>query len=395
MADRRQVVYLLHGVDSCGVWYPVVASGLEPFFRCVPLRYKQYDWMGKWKVVSLGGGFTIAAVCVLLLLALAGGLSTIVLSTVAFIATISAGASLGEMMRRHRALQTVASQMGAIGPTVRPERHVVAHSFGTYLFGRLLMKAPATRHDRVVLIGSILPQKFDWMALWRAATPNRRPFRFIRNEHSQRDFVVGLAGTFRIFSGRCGPSGKTGFVSCGLPPLAVHDVPNAWGPCPNKSALCETEPILHNHDLPHHDHNAWFLMSDHAKMLWMPYLWGLDPADYIAFVHACHEVELAHYRGDFRQAELLASELHNRVWPWFTVGDADATMSDYAVDRLWAAGFPEDRLDESVVAYVVYWAAVFVATAHRGNDPQSSWCVNPPDAMATAARAAVRRHGAT
>jgi hypothetical protein len=154
------------------------------------------------------------------------------------------------------------------------------------------------------------------------------------------------------------------------------------------------EPILHNHHLPDHDHSAWFLMSDHAKMLWMPFLWGLDPADYIAFVHACHKVELAHNQGDSQQAEFFARGLHERVWPWFIVRDADATMSEYAVERLWAAGFPMHRINEKVVAYVVYWTAILVATAHRGDIAEGSWCANPPDAMATAARAAVRRHGA-
>lgn len=397
MADRRQVVYLLHGVDSGGVWYPVAKRGLEPFFRCVPIRYRQYDRLGKWKVASLGGGFAIAAACLLLMpsLALMRGLTPVSLTVIASIATIGLALSIFEIIRRHRALKTVTSQMDTVGDTSRPERHVVAHSFGTYLFARVLKKAVAARHDRIVLVGSILPQDFDWMALWRVATDHRRPFRSIRNEHSQGDFVVGFASRFRIFTGRCGPSGTAGFISTGSPPLPVHDVPNAWGPCPKRGIECQAEPILHNHDLPNHDHNAWFLKSDHAKMLWMPFLWGLDPAEYIAFVHACHEVELAHDAGESRQAHLLARGLHDQVWPWFKVADAPSTMRDFAVDRLEAAGCAIDRINEEMVNWVVYWSAVFVAVAHRSEESESSWCANPPDAMATAARAAASRHAAT
>ncbi|HUP62806.1 MAG TPA: hypothetical protein VNA69_20565 [Thermoanaerobaculia bacterium] len=396
MTDRRDVVYLLHGVDSGGAWYPIVSQGLEPFFRCAPIRYGHYDAFGKWKVATLGGGFAFAIACILLLLVLpvAGLLPRILFIGLVLCAVAGVVASIWEIARRRAALRTVAFEMNRAPATGTPVRHVIAHSFGTYLFGKLLEKAPATRHDRVVLVGSILPRDFDWMAIWQRAAARWKPFRSIRNEHSARDFVVGFAGRFRLFAGRCGTSGLYGFLSIGSPPLTVHDVSNAWGPCPFKSSVCASEPILHNHDLPTHDHNAWFLKSDHARMLWMPFLWGLDPADYIDFVYACHKVEEAHDSQLSRQARLLARFLHGSRWSWFTIDGEAVTMSEYAANILWAAGLSDAQIDDAAISDVIYWTAIFVATAHWGDFTESNMCANPGDALATAVRKVARAHGA-
>lgn len=59
---------------------------------------------------------------------------------------------------------------------------IVAHSFGTYIFGNALMRYPFLRFNKVLLCGSILPADFPWDVL-----VDRGQVQAVRNEHGARD----------------------------------------------------------------------------------------------------------------------------------------------------------------------------------------------------------------
>lgn len=93
---------------------------------------------------------------------------------------------------------------------VRPEPDVVAHSFGTWLVGHILLdelhKPAADRRlrlGRVILTGSILRPDFDWKALQDAQLVGE-----ILNHYGTSDPIVPLAHWTITDSG---PSGRGGF----------------------------------------------------------------------------------------------------------------------------------------------------------------------------------------
>lgn len=81
---------------------------------------------------------------------------------------------------------------------------VVAHSFGTYLFAKTLLKGGLAL-DRVLLCGSIVKQDFDWgTAIARSKSVN------IVNDVGTKDWLPVLAHATAY---DCGPSGYLGFGS--------------------------------------------------------------------------------------------------------------------------------------------------------------------------------------
>jgi hypothetical protein len=131
---------------------------------------------------------------------------------------------MGELRER---LVALSAEAKAQNLPSRPD--VVAHSFGTWMLGHLLLEAlhstdgPRVEVGRVILTGSVLRPDFPWAEL-----QSRGIVRDILNHFGTKDPIVPLAH-WTIWDS--GPSGRRGFdVSLESPAGAEYDVVNVAAP---------------------------------------------------------------------------------------------------------------------------------------------------------------------
>jgi hypothetical protein len=120
-------------------------------------------------------------------------------------------------------------------PAKRPS--AIAHSLGSYIVGRAMLKYPDIVFDKVIFCGCILPRSFDLSALFRRGQAGR-----VRNEYGSKDRWAGLTGKFVAYTG---DSGKFGF-----------DI---------QSRLLDEERF------DHYTHSDFF-RGDHIQKYWLPFL---------------------------------------------------------------------------------------------------------------------------
>jgi pimeloyl-ACP methyl ester carboxylesterase len=63
----------------------------------------------------------------------------------------------------------------------------LGHSNGTYLLGRSLERVPGMRFTRVLLVGSVLPRKYNWAKIF-----DRNQITLLRNDRANRDVPVAI-----------------------------------------------------------------------------------------------------------------------------------------------------------------------------------------------------------
>lgn len=80
---------------------------------------------------------------------------------------------------------------------------VLAHSFGSFCIGKMLLESPSTRLRGMILCGSILPEDYDWGRVFE-----QRQVGWVLNEICRKDLVVTLA-RFAVWG--AGRSGSKGF----------------------------------------------------------------------------------------------------------------------------------------------------------------------------------------
>jgi pimeloyl-ACP methyl ester carboxylesterase len=130
---------------------------------------------------------------------------------------------------------------------------VIAHSFGTYIVCRAMIRFPALSFDHVILCGSILDCEFDWPEMIA-----RRRVRAVLNETAGNDWVVALfrsAITRAAITGS-GPSGLDGF---------------------NRAT-----PMLEQRHYPALAHSGAFVLRAHCDIFWRPFIF-----DNVAFAEQC------------------------------------------------------------------------------------------------------------
>jgi len=116
---------------------------------------------------------------------------------------------------------------------------VIAHSFGSYCIGTMMLAMPSIAISKLILCGAILSRRFDWEVLFR-----RRQLSGLLNEVCSKDFPVLLAP---LFVSGAGCSGRRGF-----------DV----------SSTAVTQNV---HGYSGHSD----LLSDtHYMSAWVPFIWG-------------------------------------------------------------------------------------------------------------------------
>jgi pimeloyl-ACP methyl ester carboxylesterase len=268
--DRRKPVLLVHGIQWDKKWQEHIEPALAQFMRPVPITY---DWFQKagpllvfsepWLLVP-GVALAILAFLVGKAIGIAIGLAAILLIVLAF-------SSVGLSFRRQAALD---AYYKLAGDDLLARPHVIAHSFGTYLTGRLLNEIPGASAERVVLVGCVLPRSFNWDGLLKSQKVHA-----VRNDHSKRDWVVGLAGLMSAaLRKELGTSGRSGFRTS-----SAHSIePNLI--CPQ----CGVVPgSIHNINCSAFGHSAYFYARTHVAKYWLPFFWNIDSGEYVALLDNC------------------------------------------------------------------------------------------------------------
>lgn len=158
--NARQVVVLLHGMNTAGVWQESVRSELAEF-KNISVEVVGYGWYDVFRF----------------------------LLPVPF--------SWLPISQFRDDLRDIRSRY----PGVR--MMVIAHSFGTYITSKVLKGNLDIRLDALLLCGSIVKIRFPWQKL-----PNRPEKANFVNDVGTRDAWPILAG---VFSFAYGPSGAMGF----------------------------------------------------------------------------------------------------------------------------------------------------------------------------------------
>lgn len=357
--DSRQLkpVLCIHGINTAAQWQDELKAILAPHFNPVSIRYRQYRWLGDWKLVFEPWVVLIG----LLILGLASwrqwlpsahfktgfvvGLIVVVLTAVAV-----------RGIRRRLALRKVWKQASRYMVNTSRAPHVIAHSFGTHLLVTMLERFSAARSDRVVLVGCVLNTDLDWRAL-----KDRRPtaFREVRNDWTNRDPVVWLAGLIQ----KCVPGfGRAGFLGFDPGSTWVHNVPNPASIC--DQCTKKRDALLHNVDCSGLGHSDAFLGPAHASRFWLPYFWGMDSAEYGLLLDMCETAADLYELGDQHRLSVVVSELLDRQWSW-----AGQALGEYLRTLIRSdARHVSTELDETVLRSAI----LFFRSLDRGRNASES-----------------------
>jgi len=120
---------------------------------------------------------------------------------------------------------------------------VIAHSFGTYLVARTLLKYEEVKFDRIIFCGSIVDVAYPWSSIFKGHRVTR-----VLNDYGGKDF---WAKSSEWFVNDAGPSGAKGFED------------NAEGQVIKRYR-------------PEFRHSDFFYRANYEST-WIPFLQGRDP----------------------------------------------------------------------------------------------------------------------
>jgi pimeloyl-ACP methyl ester carboxylesterase len=264
-------------------------------------------------------------------------------------------------IRRRLAFRAVVKQFDdeiAIGE--RP--HVIAHSFGTFLCGRL-MQRPTTHCSRVIFAGSVLARDFPASNL---PGKDERPFEEMRNEVGKRDLVVRLAGAVRRLVPNLGDAGVRGFLQDGV---HVHFVADADSECDEcRSARERPRWCIHNVQLDYYTHDDAFISPKHALTFWLPFLWEIESKEFREWLELCGVAARTEAPGRLGKAALEAEvRLLARIWKW-----AGGTLEQFVRTEYATATSSLDDPLEALRFWRALWKVVDQASrlsVNHGEDP--------------------------
>jgi hypothetical protein len=360
---RKEIVFLIQGVNP-GPWPTVAMTVLSPHFQCEWLPYHEYDhWWGPIKAVFNIPVLAITSAAMgtcFWLIRSPEWLLLIIEFIVALIGTVIAVTVA--RFQRQRCADRLKADMDDRLRSTGPRPHVIAHSLGTWMSMTILFKFLFVHFDRVVLVGNILRRRFDWEGLL-----NRKPeaFRDIRAELGASDWVVRLAAIAGLLPGDIGGAGVWGFKG---PSQLVHTIPDPTYACGQCLLAGHRQAGVHNVPLGGYGHSDVFLGKDHCHQLWLPFLWGFPPHEFIRYEDLCSmhvslrdkiEKQVA-TPGDKEDFLLVHRELLTREWSWL-----GASLEKHIESRLSRLS-PSTRND---IASVVGRVADYVVKA---NDERAS-----------------------
>ncbi len=290
---KRQAVVLIHGIMADRAWYETANLALGADYQCFSVNYREYDTV--FTPLYLAGGRVLLGVALLATVAwvvctLLGGTGSWLFWTALVALVLWAPVAWSGERRRAAARDAVIQQLDrACRHNRLAPLHVIGHSFGTVLLGEALSFLPVPLCNRIILAGSALPRAFPWHDLLFRLSPHLPAFTQVRNEMGANDLVIWLAGVSggSLVPG-IGDAGLRGFVAppAGAP-TAVHDVDTTLGPCGGCAGGGVRGGTIHNVPLAKYAHSDFFRTEAHARLLWRPVLWGLEPWDWCDLLVRC------------------------------------------------------------------------------------------------------------
>lgn len=385
----RRSVLLVHGINSRGDWYDSVVDVLEPHLRCVRVHYPQYVRLGWLKVPSFSA-LTLLPCAALLLLRLAG-LPRAPVPRWVWAALVLGPVLLAgwEWLRRRAALAIVRTGYDDVRRTGEIP-HVLAHSLGTYLLGRLL-GVPGVQYGRVVFVGSPLPARFWEDRLHRCQQ--------VRNEVGRMDAVPLLTGLVsRVMPG----FGNAGWARFTAPAGRVHTLLPGGDTCALCAAAPLPGPLVHNVEVGAFTHSDAFISTGYAERFWLPFFFGVPGGELVEFYEACAKARRLEEERNWPELEAHERAFRARKWRlWGEGWESPDTVADYirkyVEGRSRVTGRPvsPELLDDCTAqATRLTWLAVAEAREERGKDkadrdPERIRALHPVQAVRKAVEAAL------
>jgi len=340
----RPRVITVHGIWSAGKWQEDVAWYFRPHFDSIIVKYRHYRWLGAFNLVLEPAVWI--PVLALTLLHRMGIVSHLPSWGYVVVAVLAYAASYA---RRDRAFAKFLSQAGPYAqPASQSETHLIAHSLGSYLAGHALKTRGDFHVGRVILVGCVLPRKFPWPACRAVGLDEGFKCLSVRNELSRRDVVVWIAWAMSWVVLGLGRAGLVGFKG----PL-THKVDDPGRICDS----CSEHPVLvHNIVSKYLGHSGTFVSSGYAEVFWLPFLWGVEPAEYADFLKYCRvAAELDREWSEAAQAaghvdeRLVRAEkdLRARRWRW-TEGTFEEYVRKEVVSRFGESEDTDELVSQAV-----------------------------------------------
>jgi hypothetical protein len=306
----KRPLIAIHGANSDRKWVGQATSIFDHHFAFHRLEYDRYDG-------ALGATAAVINLPCLIVALLCFFASSVIwlvewwltpLALVCALAILYPGIRLAKG-GRDRIASGLRSDVEGLGYP-----HVIAHSLGTFIFGRLLTKFPSTDFENVILVSGVLPDDFDWS---RILLSKPGCVSNVRNEFGDSDSVTKFVGLLQPILGDLGRSGVSGFIESD----DVHNNHSATAKCD----VCATVPAkVHNHLLPLIDHSG-ALNEGQARSIWLPFLWGFTRSEISEYFRLCQSA-VEYGSGGFHASYASAiADLWSRTFTW-TKGQ---TLDDY------------------------------------------------------------------
>ncbi len=378
MKPLKLQVLTIHGVNHDKTWQVRARSVLEPHFECLTLEYNDYLGIkGPVKAVinlrltMIALVSFVATIIVIFsektMYAFVFGGSTVILVVLALVIAFVQRRSCANRLK------------GAIGQTTGAHPmppHVIAHSLGTYLIGRILKKFYDFKLDRIVLVGAVLPRKFPWSKILDVKP---EAFTEVRNEVGQKDWVVKLVGATKWFVLDLGNAGSKGFVG------AEEMVHSNTEPSASCSSCSPTVPhaLIHNFMLKEYLHSDCFLGPKHARDLWLPFLWGYAPQDFQEWLKFCWSATYMLQEEREEYTVFVKKKLLDRSWSWTSGKDLKTRLTQMI--KLKNVSDPTTNLRDVVRnLHVCVTDAILESDNTQNNNDDVVFALNPEKAMGRA-----------
>ena len=262
---KKPIVITIHGVNPDRSWQPKIHRVLRPHFDPIPYQYADYDTLlGPIRAVVNIPTFLLALSLIIGPLTLGGSWPVALVVGLGVVLIFVSG--LLAWLRRSKCAKELKLAIDRELPIGRA--HLIAHSLGTYLIGRLLRKFPDVRLENVILVSTVLPRNYPWRSILGEMPPKVRK---VRSEYGKSDFVVRAVGWISWLVRDLGNAGLYGFFDL---QNWVHTLSSPSQGCLYCYGRDVPAPV-HNVPLVEFGHSDQFLSSKHAQMLWLPYVWKM------------------------------------------------------------------------------------------------------------------------
>ena len=363
-------IITVHGICTEGKWQDEIKLVLEPHFECCTVSYDYYKSLGFIKIFFSPMVILITMI-VLIVLAFLGHLHTRFFFIVCILGIILS--LIIAWFRRHLTLNKFQNDVSLLTSEGDTPHHIIAHSFGTYLTGRALIKWDDTSFNHMILVGCVLHHRFRWKKL---LADRPEAFVRVRNEVARKDIVARAAFLAQGIVSSLGYSGFSGFVEGdgfirrmisklysinSSPTDSVKRYQNVKSP--NHFPMMSRDTILYNVICKKLGHSDCFISKNYILNYWLPFFFQIDHREFRKFISFCVKLDRfdkAHNNEKFLR---IQEQFIDQYWEW-----AHGTIVDYVVRQIsaylrrkpkWL--YPEDITDAIEYSIEEGWRAVAAA----------------------------------